>query len=226
LHLRYFIAAQGHIGLPFAFQTVGSSMVVRSNAYQKMGGMNTRKAGEDFYFLHKFSAINRLGVINDTIVYPSARASHRVPFGTGRAVQSLLSGAPQLTYNFSSFLMLSAMIEALPALYEGEAVGNWIHHLPIVVRTFFDTAEIQAKLVEIRSETKRYETFINRFYQWFNAFRLMKYLHQARDTFPDLPVYQEALNFCRVCINAPVDYNPDSATLLRWYRDQARTRDV
>ena len=75
LHLRYFIAAQRLIGLPFAYQTVGSCMTVRSTAYRKMGGMNMRQAGEDFYFLHKFIDINRFGEINTTTVYPAARPS-------------------------------------------------------------------------------------------------------------------------------------------------------
>ena len=54
LHLRYYIRFQKYIGLPYAFYTVGSSMAVRSGDYEDLYGMNKRKAGEDFYFLHKF----------------------------------------------------------------------------------------------------------------------------------------------------------------------------
>lgn len=46
--------------------------------------MNQRKAGEDFYFLHKFSILDQLGEINVEIVLPLARSSDRVPFGTGK----------------------------------------------------------------------------------------------------------------------------------------------
>ena len=55
LHLRYLVEAQRWCGLPYAFHTVGSSMAVRAGDYNKMGGMNKRKAGEDFHFLHKFT---------------------------------------------------------------------------------------------------------------------------------------------------------------------------
>ena len=60
LHLRYYVQAQRHVGMPFAHQTLGSCMVVRSEAYARMGGMNRRKAGEDFYFLQKFIEVGTL----------------------------------------------------------------------------------------------------------------------------------------------------------------------
>jgi hypothetical protein len=51
LHLRYYIQKQKFIGLPYACHTVGSSMAVKASSYCKYGGKNTRKAGQDFYFL-------------------------------------------------------------------------------------------------------------------------------------------------------------------------------
>jgi len=86
LHLRYYYQALKYCGLQYAFHTVGSSMVVRSSAYQKQGGMNKRKAGEDFYFIHKIIALGNFSELNSTVVYPSPRISDRVPFGTGKAI--------------------------------------------------------------------------------------------------------------------------------------------
>lgn len=63
LHLRYYVNAQRWAGFPHAWQTIGSSMVVRCDAYQKQGGMNRRQAGEDFYFLHKFIPLGNFGEI-------------------------------------------------------------------------------------------------------------------------------------------------------------------
>jgi len=53
LHLRYYNQLLKYSGHPYAYHTVGSSMAVRASAYYKQGGMNKRKAGEDFYFLQK-----------------------------------------------------------------------------------------------------------------------------------------------------------------------------
>lgn len=77
LHLRYYVHAQIFTGFPLAVQTIGSSMAVRSDAYQKQGGMNKRKAGEDFYFLHKFTPLGGYSEIKTTTVIPSPRISHR-----------------------------------------------------------------------------------------------------------------------------------------------------
>lgn len=220
LHLRYFIAAQRHIGLPFAYQTVGSCMTVRSTAYEKMGGMNVRQAGEDFYFLHKFIDINRFGEINSTTVYPAARASHRVPFGTGRAVAARLEGESQKTYSWLSFQSLEAMVKTLPELYKTTMMSEWINALPEVLSKYLLDIDAATKLDEIRRETNRYETFYSRFFQWFNAFRLMKYLHAVRPYFPDQPVVLQAGQLVKKMKPGYV-YN-SAEDLLRTYRDLAR----
>src|SRR4030095_9895180 len=49
LHLRYFVQALRYAGFPHAHHTLGSCMAVRACTYCKQGGMNKRKAGEDFY---------------------------------------------------------------------------------------------------------------------------------------------------------------------------------
>lgn len=223
LHLRYFIEAQRAVGLPFAYQTVGSCMVVRSSTYQKMGGMNSRKAGEDFYFLQKFIAIGRFGEITGTTVYPSPRGSFRVPFGTGRAVNSILQGSDQLTYHWESFLQIREMVTSLQDFYQGISRNCWIDDLPVDLARYLCEQKGVEKMQELLRETSRYETFENRFFQWFNAFRLMKYLHAARYRFPDQPVVIQAKVFQKMmdsetCIESPED-------LLFWYRQRA-SREV
>lgn len=219
LHLRYFIEAQRFVKLPFAFQTVGSCMAVRSSAYQKLGGMNVRKAGEDFYFLHKFSDINRFVEINSTTVFPSARVSTRVPFGTGRALKSRLEGTAQLTYNLKSFYQLLPLLDLLPHLYSDHVHSHSLDTLPEVIRQFLLENQGFTKIEEIKRETAQYETFVNRFFQWFNAFRLMKYLHFARTYFPDRPVVVEANQFFRMHEESE---ELDPFDLLQWYRVRAK----
>ncbi|HKQ37750.1 MAG TPA: glycosyltransferase, partial [Verrucomicrobiae bacterium] len=53
LHLRYYVHGLRYARHPYAFHTIGSCMAVRSRVYMEQGGMNKRKAGEDFYFLQK-----------------------------------------------------------------------------------------------------------------------------------------------------------------------------
>lgn len=181
LHLRYYIQAQRYAGFPHAFHTVGSSMAVRCSAYQQQGGMNKRKAGEDFYFIHKFTLLPGFGVLNSTRVIPSPRPSHRVPFGTGRAIQEITrqKGAYQ-TYAIESFEELRAFVQLLPDLYrEGDAALKSL--ATPLLHAFLETQDFAQRLEEIKRHSSSYPTFQNRFFRWFSAFLVMKYLHFARE---------------------------------------------
>jgi hypothetical protein len=92
LFLRHYLLGLKIAGSPYAFHTVGSAMVATSAAYVKSGGMNTRTAGEDFYFLQQLSRTAGVARVKGTTVHPSPRPSHRVPFGTGRSVSRWLGG--------------------------------------------------------------------------------------------------------------------------------------
>ena len=184
LHLRYFINMQKLIGLPFAIQTIGSAMAVRSKAYAGQGGMNTRKAGEDFYFLHKFITLNRCGELSSTEVYPSPRVSNRVPFGTGKAVQDILSLSQAYdTYTPDSFVEISKFLSLIPKLYKAnrEQQEEELSMLDDALIAYLENEDFGEKLAEIKKNTNSESTYLNRFYRWFNAFRLMKCLHYMRD---------------------------------------------
>jgi hypothetical protein len=89
LYLRAHVLGLRLAGSPYAFHTVGSTMVCQAAAYVRAGGMNRRQAGEDFYFLQQLAKTAGVTLVEDTVVYPSARISHRTPFGTGRGVARL-----------------------------------------------------------------------------------------------------------------------------------------
>lgn len=201
LHLRYYIHAQKFAGFPLAFQTIGSSMAVRCNAYQQQSGMNKRKAGEDFYFLHKFTILNTHTELKKTKTIPSPRRSDRVPFGTGKAVNEILvekkldTTSVYSTYNFKIFEDLEPFLSVAPnlLLFKNEQVEKMKEHLPESIHTFLNENNFDAKLAEIQANTTIPITFGGRFFRWFNAFFLMKYVHFARDNYhPNVPVEDAA----------------------------------
>jgi len=180
LHLRYYVQALRHARHPYAFHTIGSCMAVRSHVYMEQGGMNKRKAGEDFYFLQKVIALGNYTDLVTTRVIPSARESHRVPFGTGKAVTDQLHGKPVLTYPFEAF-------EDLKRFFED------IEHPPSSMCPFLDSQNFKEKLRELRANTATDETFRDRFFRWFNGFMAMKRIHFARDhLYGARPVLDEA----------------------------------
>ncbi len=195
LHLRYYVNAQRWAGFPHAWQTIGSSMAVRCNAYQQQGGMNRRQAGEDFYFLHKFIPLGYFGEIKETKVIPSPRPSDRVPFGTGKAVEKFLnSKGPYLTYNPLSFQDLAIFFKKIsPNLFEVKNVEEVIPILPESIATFLSKHNFERKLAEIKQHSSTKASFAKRLNRWFDAFLLMKYVHFARDHFyPDVEVSDAA----------------------------------
>lgn len=181
LHLRYFINAQRWAGAPFAYQTIGSAMAVRASHYQKQGGMNRRKAGEDFYFLHKFISIGKCSNLTTTTVIPSPRMSDRVPFGTGKAVKEILANKElYTTYHPQTFKDLKALFKIVPTLYASD-FSTAQANLSKCILQFLSLQEFEEKLAEIRGNTTNSKTFTKRFFNWFNAFQLMKFAHFARD---------------------------------------------
>ncbi len=185
IFLRHYVAGLLFAKSPFAFQTIGSTIVCDHEAYIKIGGMNTKKAAEDFYFLQKLAKHFTIDRISSTIVNPSARESWRVPFGTGRSMIDYSSNKKDiLLYNpevyiilkewlilFNSDLLLNPDLmlkrskETHPELY------NFL-----VNRGFINDWE---KIIDNSKSLKQLD------YQrknWFDAFETLKLLHHLRDT--------------------------------------------
>ena len=182
LHLRYFIDIQRHIHLPFAIQTVGSAMAVRADAYKKQGGMNRRQAGEDFYFLQKYISIDKCFEINDTIVFPSERKSNRVPFGTGKAINDIEQNeGVMMSYNPNSFYVIENFLTQIFLKYPN--IENINVSQPSLME-YLEGENYSDKLQEILRNSTDIQSFTKRFFQWFNAFRLMKCLHYMEDKIP------------------------------------------
>ncbi len=200
LHLRYFIGMQKVLGLPFAFQTVGSAMVVRAEAYAAVGGMNTRRAGEDFYFLHKFIKNRKCGNLTNTTVFPSGRISDRVPFGTGKAVGSITDRGSCETYHPKSFEMLRPLVDDIASIFEGRTL-----EVDPALRNYLDSIAFEDQVLLIRKNTASFESFKKRYFQFFDAFKLMKCLHAIRDQgFEDVSLDMALNHYLRI-IDGPLD---------------------
>jgi len=202
LHLRYLVHAKRWAGHPFAYPTFGSAMAVRRNAYLEQGGMNTRQAGEDFYFLQKFIEIGSLSEIGETVVYPSSRKSLRVPFGTGRAMYQIHEEhLDWKTTSFESFSLIKPLLEQVTTLYHivnREKKPQWTdsiyEELEIgqEVISFLQTIDFASQCVSIAKQTSGVASFERRFFRFFNAFMMIRYIHFMRDHyFPDTSVATE-----------------------------------
>ncbi len=92
LYMRYYLINLLLIDSPYAFSALGSAISFKVKGYRKISGITPKEAGEDFYFVNRMKKAGEILLWNDETVYPSARESDRVPFGTGPAVTKGKSG--------------------------------------------------------------------------------------------------------------------------------------
>jgi hypothetical protein len=160
-------------------------MAVRAFAYMKQGGMNRRKAGEDFYFLQKFIDIDSFGEISETTVIPSPRMSDRVPFGTGRAIKEMLENEREIekSYAFEVFEVLKDSFAEVKSWYNQDIMIN------DKLIDFIGEEAFREKILEIKRNSTNNIGFEKRFFQWFNAFKTLKFVHFLRDEYyPNKPL--------------------------------------
>ncbi len=226
LHLRYYIQGLRYAGFPHAYHTIGSCMAVRAEVYQAQGGMNKRRAGEDFYFLHKIMPLGGFTELTTTTVLPSPRVSNRVPFGTGQAVADHLRCGETRTYPLSAFRDLRIWIEQVPALFRADrpSVIERLADLPESIRTFLEANAFEQAWREIRENTVGERSFGRRFFRWMDGFRVMKYLHHARDHYyGEGLVAEEARRlFALVCSESEPPANRSLREWLMAYRQLDR----
>jgi len=198
LFLRYYVHAVRFSGFPHTYQTVGSSFAVRSHTYQKVGGMNQKQAGEDFYFLQKVFQTERCSELFTTKIIPSSRISDRVPFGTGKAVSDIINHTQSTyqTYHPSSFKVLRLFLKQIDNFYHLtiENISEIIKEFPISLSDFLTEIDFLKQLERARSETKTLKSFRKRFFQWFNAFMVLRWVHFARDHhYPNISIEEGVL---------------------------------
>ena len=181
LYLRYLRNAMQWCGYPHSIHTVGSSFAVKASSYVKQGGMNRRQAGEDFHFLHKMVLLGEYGVVKDATVYPAARISHRVPFGTGAALKKWEEGDRELfsAYALKSFDTLRPLFRNPGLLFDADRTiwKELIEQLDPVLINYLAQTETLNRLDELKKNCADMKMFTRRFYHLINAFWIIQYLN-------------------------------------------------
>lgn len=167
LSLRYYVNRLEYAGSPYAFHTVGSCLAIDATSYAKVRGFPRRNAAEDFYLLNKLAKVGWIRRLRGPVVEIEARASTRVPFGTGPA----LARVPRDPAAMAGYA--GATFEALRMFYAAVGAGT------------APSQPVPGLLDAIGYQPKRDQRAIH---TWFDAFRTLKFVHAARDEFPDTPL--------------------------------------
>ena len=185
IFLRYYILGLNLAKSAFAFHTVGSTIAFDIETYISAGGMNKRKAGEDFYFLEKVAKRTKIEKINSTAVYPSSRTSWRVPFGTGPRIKRFLNQVQNeyLLYDPESFIILKNWLKEFnkPAVLSSQEylkIAENIHpdlNQFLVLNNFGNTWDKILNNSKSLTQIERQKLF------WFDGFRTLKLIHYFKD---------------------------------------------
>ena len=200
LHLRYYKNSLKYSNLPYSFHTIGSAFALTASAYARQGGMNRRKAGEDFYFINKLIKGEIFGEINDTKVMPSPRVSNRVPFGTGRAILEGLNTKKDLslTYDFQSFEVIHSWINRI------ETKDFKYENFPEILKAYLGEEIWIKHHTTMLNNTNSHKSYLKLFYNIFDAFWMLKFIHYLRDNYYPNTRLLDNTNALLIKMNYPI----------------------
>jgi hypothetical protein len=194
--LHYYVAGLRWAGSPYAFHTIGSCLCFTADGYIRANGFPARRqAGEDFYFCVELVKAGGICEIEKTMVYPSARISYRVPFGTGRRMaDAMVHGNNKFpVYDFRVFVCVRELL-ATVSTHIGER-ADWIYaSLKNPATTeFLERRGFPRVWERFRIQYKTNPAILAAFHRWFDGFVTLKYIHWLtekkwpRVSFKDIP---------------------------------------
>jgi hypothetical protein len=143
--------------------------------------MNSRVAAEDFYFLQQLHRTSSVAQVAGTIVYPSARVSHRVPFGTGRSVGRLLAAeeGAVLFYQPECYQILGKWLALVAENIDagGEAMVIASETISPHLQEYLHGAGFANVWEKLRSVNHDHGRRLAAFHCWFDGLKTMKLIH-------------------------------------------------
>jgi len=194
IFLRYYTLGLEYAGSPFSFAAIGSTMFCDVESYCRIGGMNKRKAAEDFYFLEKLAKITRIQKIDSSRVYPSSRKSWRVPFGTGQRINRFTAQTHEeyLLYDPRIFIVLKKWLNVFYSekvlsgneyLKEAEMINPFLSSF-LKINSFTESWDKIIKNSKTSEQIQKQKTM------WMDGFRTLKLVHYLRDVaFPQINMF-------------------------------------
>lgn len=178
--LNYYVEGLRWAGSPYAFHTIGSCLCFTASGYVCAGGFSARRqAGEDFYFCVELAKTGAVREIQKTMVFPSARISRRVPFGTGKrmAEATVGRGKPLLAYDFRVFICLRELLAAISTHTDDEADRIYADLANHTTREFLESRGFTEIWGRFRLQYKNRDAMLAAFHRWFDGFVTLKYIH-------------------------------------------------
>ena len=168
-------------GSPYGYVSMGSTIACNAKSYVACGGMNTKKATEDFYFLQSLAKYTKIHKIKEQLVFPSSRNENRVYLGTGFRISEYVenNAFKNLEFSDQSYLEISKIIQIID--------DGWHKHNEFIMLElnkvldekslkFLINKDLEHILNQFRQNAKNKNQFILFFNQWFDALAVVQLL--------------------------------------------------
>ncbi len=181
LYLRYYVAGLAWAGSPYAFHTVGSTIVCTAAGCVAAGGFSRkRRAGEDFYFVQQLIKVGGVCRVCGAEVFPSPRTSARVPFGTGPAVGEILAdpGRPYLVFASEVFPVLRSVVDAVRwAAGTGCEPEEMLRTVPPAAAEFLARRGFARQWRRFTRQFTTVDARLRAFHGWFDGLATLQLIH-------------------------------------------------
>lgn len=186
IYMRAFAINMWRIRSPYCFSALGSAIALPVWSYRAVGGMTPKLSGEDFYFLQKIVKTGRLLHFNGEIVFPAARLSDRVFFGTGPALIKGMEGdwKSYPVYNPKLFDSIAGTYKLFGSLYTKDIETP----LDEFLTRRFNELPWKALRLNFKSESH----FIRACHEKIDGLRILQFLKESQP--PDEKVSEAALS--------------------------------
>ncbi|MCK5856406.1 MAG: hypothetical protein KAG64_02885 [Bacteroidales bacterium] len=173
IYMRYYLINLFRINSPYAFSALGSAIAMPVWALRKIGGLSPKKSGEDFYLLQKMVKFRPILNWNDEKVFPAARFSNRVFFGTGPAMIKGNDGdwSSYPIYPMDLFNQIAEFYKLIPQLFE-KNISTPIDSI------FGNTNDCNIIWENLRKNNKDLPHFTKAIHDKFDGLRILQFLKQ------------------------------------------------
>ncbi|MFT6102288.1 MAG: hypothetical protein ACJATV_000401 [Granulosicoccus sp.] len=205
--LYYYVNNLRRAGSPYAYHTLGSCIATNIYQYSQARGFPKRSGGEDFYLLNKLSKLGAICSLNAPTLSIESRASQRVPFGTGPAVEKIMAALTvpnkeknnstplpkRIDYHPQCFIELAALLDNFTHLYgykkSADEKGflhytDWLSTLSQPLQEALNTLHIGTLFAHIDKQINSADQCMQHCRYWLDGFRTLKLIHLLTETYP------------------------------------------
>ena len=171
IFMRNYFINMHRIGSPYAFTAIGSAIALKVRALRRIRNITPLSSGEDFYLLQKLRKMTPISNYNSEMVYPAARFSSRVLFGTGPAMIKGSSGNWESypIYHHSLFDKIKETYNIIPELFTEDKETEFIAFL----KEQYKTDDLWSPL---RKNFKTLPQFTRAFHEKADGLRILQFL--------------------------------------------------